>query len=217
MSSSIQNPHFLYRRVHSLLGLLPVGGFLLFHLWENSQSRYGRDHYNEYVVQKIQEMNYVRLLEIFVIVLPILLHAGYGCIIWWYGKANVTNYGYLRNWAWWFQRLSGFGIFAFLVMHVGWTRILSEFRPEIKSDMFGHMVHLLSNPWSLTAYVLGMFLAVIHLFNGLWTMSIVWGVVTSEKAQKLLQLILFGGCLIVCALGVHGLLGFFFNSPEPLI
>jgi succinate dehydrogenase / fumarate reductase, cytochrome b subunit len=78
MGASIQNPDFLLRRLHSLLGLLPVGAFLLFHLWENSLSRRGEYHYNKYVVEKIQDMNYVWLLEIFVIALPITFHALYG-------------------------------------------------------------------------------------------------------------------------------------------
>lgn len=217
MSSSIRNPHFLARKIHSIFGFLPVGGFLLFHLWENSQSRYGAEHYNEYVVAKIQGMNYVHLLEIFVIALPILIHAIYGAVIWWNGKSNVTSYGFLRNWMWWFQRISGFGILVFLVIHVGWTRIAAIFDPSLGQDMFGHMVDILHKPYNLVIYLVGMTLAVIHLFNGFWTMGIVWGVWSTEKAQKLAQLALAGACLIVIALGIHGVLGFFFNSPNPII
>ena len=72
----MQSPHFLLRRAHSLIGLVPVGAFLLFHLWENSQSRFGQEHYNTYVVEKIQNLNYVRFLEIFLIALPDPLPCG---------------------------------------------------------------------------------------------------------------------------------------------
>jgi succinate dehydrogenase / fumarate reductase cytochrome b subunit len=216
-SATIKNPHFLARRIHSVFGFLPVGGFLLFHLWENSQSRYGMEHYNKYVVEKIQGMNYVHLLEIFVIALPILIHAVYGCVIWWYGKSNVTSYGYLRNWMWWFQRISGFGILAFLVIHVGWTRIAAIFDPAIGRNMFGHMQQIFSNPLNLAIYIVGMILAVVHLFNGLWTMGIVWGAWATERSQRLAQILLAGACLVVIALGIHGVLGFFFHSPNPLI
>lgn len=213
MSSSIQNPHFLLRKVHSLLGLLPVGGFLIFHLWENSQSRFGEAYYNHYIVEKIQGMNYVHLAEIFVIALPILFHTLYGVVIWWDGKANVTKYGYARNWMWWIQRISGFGIFAFLVLHVGWTRIWSIWNEDIAQNMFGHMQALFSNPITLTAYVVGMVLAVVHLSNGLWTMGITWGITTTERAFLVSRLVTVGLGLALLFFGFHGMYGFFLDTP----
>lgn len=81
MSASIDNPHFLLRRLHSLLGLLPVGAFLIFHLWENSQSRLGAEHYNREVAAALQGMNYLPFLEILLIALPLLFHAVYGLVI----------------------------------------------------------------------------------------------------------------------------------------
>lgn len=209
MGASIQNPHFVLRRLHSLLGLLPVGGFLLFHLWENSQSRFGEHHYNTYVVEKIQNMNYVWLLEIVVIALPILFHALYGLLIWWEGKANVARYAYTRNWMWWLQRISGIGILLFLMLHVGGTRILAEFRPELKSDMFAHMQEIFGNPAFLSVYVVGLVLSVFHFCNGLWTMGITWGLFTSARAQQLWQYAFAGLFVVVSALGIHGVTGFF--------
>jgi succinate dehydrogenase / fumarate reductase cytochrome b subunit len=198
--------------VHSLLGLLPVGGFLLFHLWENSQSRFGAEHYNEYVVEKIRNMNYVLLLEIFLIALPILFHAVYGVVIWWKSRSNVTDYGYLRNWMWWLQRVSGLGVLLFLVLHVGWTRIVAIWNDEVAGDMFGHMVDIFSSPVLLTIYLVGLVLAVFHLCNGLWSMSIVWGLTTSARAQKIMQGIMGVVFAVITALGVHGVIGFFTAS-----
>ena len=212
MSVSVQNPHFVARRVHSLLGLLPVGGFLLFHLWENSQSRFGGEHYNEYVVEKIRNMNYVLLLEIFLIALPILFHAVYGVMIWWQGKSNVTGYGYLRNWMWWLQRMSGLGVLLFLILHVGGTRILAIWDDGVAEDMFGHMESLFSNPAYLVAYLLGLVLAIFHLCNGLWSMSIVWGLARTARAQKIMQGIMGAAFVVITALGIHGVLGFFIAS-----
>ena len=40
------NVHYLSRKVHSLTGLLPVGIFLSFHLWENSLSRLNAGGYD---------------------------------------------------------------------------------------------------------------------------------------------------------------------------
>jgi len=200
------------RRVHSLLGLIPVGGFLLFHLWENSQSRFGMEHYNEYVVEKIRNMNYVLLLEIFLIALPIVFHAGYGVVIWWKGKSNVTTYGYLRNWLWWLQRISGLGVLLFLILHVGGTRILAIWDDGVAEDMFGHIESLFANPAYLTAYLVGLVLAIFHLCNGLWSMSIVWGLATTARAQKIMQGVMGAAFVVITALGIHGVLGFFIAS-----
>ena len=202
----------MLRRVHSLLGLIPVGGFLLFHLWENSQSRFGMEHYNEYVVEKIRNMNYVLLLEIFLIALPIVFHAGYGVVIWWKGKSNVTTYGYLRNWLWWLQRISGLGVLLFLILHVGGTRILAIWDNGVAEDMFGHIESLFANPAYLTVYLVGLVLAIFHLCNGLWSMSIVWGLATTARAQKIMQGVMGAAFVVITALGIHGVLGFFIAS-----
>jgi succinate dehydrogenase / fumarate reductase, cytochrome b subunit len=215
MSASITNVHFLLRRVHSLLGLVPVGAFLCFHLWENSQARFGQAYYNEYIVEKIQGMNYVTLLEIFVIALPILFHAIYGTVIWWYGKTNVLSYTYGKNWMWVVQRLSGFGIFAFLVFHVGWTRIWAIWNESIKADMFSHMQRIFENPVSLVAYGLGMTLAVIHLANGIWTMGITWGVTTNPRSQLISRLVTVALGAGLLFFGFHGMYGFFQDVPTP--
>lgn len=213
MSAGIRNPNFFLRRMHSLLGLLPMAAFVMFHLWENSQSRFGPAYYNHYVVEKIQGMNYIQFAEIFVVALPILFHAVYGVVIWWKASSNVTTFAYARNWMWWLQRASGFGILAFLIFHVGWTRIWSIFDHSVAQDMFGHMQRLLSNPVTLAAYVLGLSLSILHLCNGLWTMSISWGLLVGKRSQALAQWIALALGLVLLAFGVHGLLGFFMDTP----
>ncbi len=217
MSASYENPHFLLRRLHSLLGLLPAGGFLCFHMWENSQSRYGAEYYNHYIVEKIQGMNYVHLAEIFAIALPILFHTAYGVVIWWKGKSNVMQYGYMRNWAWWVQRISGFAIFAFLIYHVGWTRIWAEFEPEAAKDMYGRMQVLLANPLGAIAYILGLIFALYHFCNGLWTMGITWGLLVTDKAQKQAQWAFLALFAVLVFMGIHSLLGFGIFGMEPML
>ena len=38
---------FLWRRLHSLSGIIPVGAFLLFHIFENLSALRGPEAYNE--------------------------------------------------------------------------------------------------------------------------------------------------------------------------
>jgi succinate dehydrogenase / fumarate reductase cytochrome b subunit len=209
MSASIENPHFILRRLHSLFGLVPVGAFLIFHVWENSQARFGMEYYNEEVVGALQRLNYLVFLEIFVILLPLVFHAGYGLVILAGGKPDLFRYRYLHNRMYMLQRVSGVGILLFLILHVGWTRIWAMWEPAVKTNLFGHMHDLLSNPMNLTAYVLGLLLSVFHLGNGLWTTGIAWGVTTTPRSQQLSFVVCMGLTLVLAAMGLHGLLGFF--------
>jgi len=208
MSASIDNAHFLLRRLHSLVGLLPIGAFLVFHLWENSQSRLGAEHYNGVVVASLQGMNYLPVLEVFVIALPLLFHAGYGLVIAAGGHPELRRYPYARNWLYWLQRASGVGILLFLLMHVGFTRIWGLVEPAVQSDLFGHMQGLLIQPWMFAIYTIGLLLAVFHLANGLWAMGLVWGVTISARAQRLSGYACSGLGALLAALGLHGLTGF---------
>lgn len=208
MSASIDHPHFVLRRLHSLLGLLPVGAFLIFHLWENSQSRFGAEHYNEHVVAALKGMNYLPLMEIFVIALPLLFHAGYGLAITAQMRAELARYSYARNRLYWMQRISGIGILLFLLMHVGMTRIAGFWDPSVSDDLFAHMQALLSQPWMFGLYLVGLLLSVFHLANGLASMAIVWGLTTSVRAQRLFGWVCVLIGVVLAAMGVHGLMGF---------
>jgi len=208
MSASIDNAHFLLRRLHSLVGLLPIGAFLVFHLWENSQSRLGAEHYNGVVVAGLQQMNYLPLLELFVIALPLLFHAGYGLVIAIGARPELRRYPYLRNWMYLLQRVSGLGILLFLLGHVGMTRIWGMLNPGVHTDLFGHMQWALSQPWIFGIYALGLLLSVFHLANGLWGMALVWGLATSPLAQRRISYACAGLGVLLAALGFHGLIGF---------
>jgi succinate dehydrogenase / fumarate reductase cytochrome b subunit len=208
MLIAIPNPHFLLRRLHSLSGLLPIGTFLAFHLWENSQARLGMEHYNGAVVGWLHQLNYLPLIEVFAIALPILFHAAYGLVILRQGRSELRRYPYLRSRLYWLQRASGVAILLFLILHVGLTRISSLFQPAIRHNLFAHMQDILSDPWMFALYVSGLLLSVFHLCNGIWSMGIVWGLTTSPRAQRLSA----RGCatlgVVLAGLGIHGLLGF---------
>src|SRR3990167_6521042 len=89
---------FLLRRIHSLSGIIPIGGFLLMHLYENSQAFMGEQAYNE-IVARIHAMPLLIFMEIFLIWLPILYHGIYGMGLIYGSKPNVNKYPeYFNNW-----------------------------------------------------------------------------------------------------------------------
>jgi succinate dehydrogenase / fumarate reductase cytochrome b subunit len=82
--------HFFARKLHSLLGVIPVGMFLIFHLIANYTAGRGAEAYNQ-MVQFIEGIPFVIFLEFSLIYIPILFHAIYGLYIAFQAKNNVYN------------------------------------------------------------------------------------------------------------------------------
>ncbi len=202
------NVHFLSRKIHSLTGLIPVGAFLLFHLWENSQSRLGEKHFNEHVVGGIEQLlNYKVLVEIGLLA-AILFHGIYGLIIWWQGRTNVTRYRYGPNWRWFLQRITAFTTFAFIAWHVWTTRIAASLDESVGSNLFAHMQTIYEDPINVALYMVGIVGATFHLATGFWLLGINWGITTGPRAQRISTWACTGVFFIITALGLHALWGF---------
>jgi succinate dehydrogenase / fumarate reductase cytochrome b subunit len=78
--------------------------------------------------------------------------------------------------------------------------------------MYSHMHNLFSQPAFLVPYLLGLVLTVFHFCNGVWSASIVWGITTTPRAQKIMQAAMGVAFVVITALGIHGMLGFFLSS-----
>ena len=177
--------HFVLRKVHSLLGIVPIGAFLCFHLFENSLAVRGGEFFYEHVVKTIDEMPYVQLMEIFAIALPILFHAVYGVIIWVQGRSNVSSYGYFRNWMYLWHRITGGIALAFILYHVWATRGQVLLGHVEKVDLFQHLGTALDSPLILAVYIVGILAAVFHLANGVWLALITWGITIGPRSQRI--------------------------------
>jgi len=206
----MQQGSFWARRIHSLSGVVPIGAFLVQHLFENSYATQGAAAYNERVL-KIQELPYLIWLEVFVIFLPILFHAVYGTYIAWQAKYNVAAYPMLRNWMFTLQRLTGVILFFYIGIHVYETRFQVFFDESLKYRFFEHMKELLSSPAYFGLYLAGVLSAAFHFANGLWTFGIVWGITAGRQAQRLSSYACAGLGLILAGMGVTSLLGFLQN------
>jgi succinate dehydrogenase / fumarate reductase cytochrome b subunit len=192
--------HFAIRKLHSLLGIVPIGFFLCFHLFENSLATKGGHYFTEHVVHKIGEMPYIELMEIFFIALPILFHGIYGFVIWFFGKGNALTYGYARNWMYFLQRITGLLAFIFILGHVYHTRIQVLINEAVtKDNIFNTLASQLDNPLVVVIYIIGILASVIHFSNGVWLALITWGITIGPRAQKISTYIcvLIGLLLIV--------------------
>jgi succinate dehydrogenase / fumarate reductase cytochrome b subunit len=209
MNAPTLDRHFALRKLHSLLGIIPIGVFLCFHLFENSLSVKGGEYFTEHVIHKIGNMPYVELMEIFFIALPILFHAIYGLIIWFQGRSNVLRYGYFRNWMYWLQRISGVVAFAFIVTHVWGTRLQVLISDAVtKDNLFASLAGQIENPLVLAWYIIGILASVIHFSNGIWLVLITWGITIGPRSQKIASWVCAIIGLILLVLSAQALRGF---------
>lgn len=215
--SFLQRNHHFMRKLHSLTGVAPIGGFLVFHLWENFSAMGGAAAYNETAahiaaIGNIPALGIVLLplLELGVIILPLYFHALYGLYIMVDSRnkvGNWGNYGYFRNYMFWLQRFSGVITLLFVTWHL-WEFRLQKTLGVVDQISFDMVRHSLSNPVNFWFYVIGVLAAVFHFANGLWSFSIVWGITVGPKAQRVMSWVTMAIFVVVSYLGVGSAVAF---------
>lgn len=200
--------HFLIRRVHSLLGIIPLGIFLIFHFYVNSLALNGSAFYDKFVNTMMGMLNlpYFVFVELFVIFIPLLLHGIYGLYIVYNAKMNVGSYGYGRNWAFALQRISGIIMFIFLVWHVWALRLANVFYGAPVN--FDAVAQNVSTPISLAFFILGIVATAYHFANGLWGFLVTWGVTIGRSSQKKVALASIAIFIAFAFVGVRAILAF---------
>ena len=196
---------FYWRRLHSLLGIIPVGLFLTQHLVVNHFATRGPEAFNS-ATHFMESLPFKLLLEIFVIYLPLMFHAFYGIYIAFTAKHNPKNFGTLRNYLFILQRFTG----IFLVVFIAWHVFETRFQAAIgaKEVNFNMMHEILSNPWMLGFYIVGIISATFHLANGIWSFLVSWGITQSPRSQQIVTYITLLIFLALSVVGVQALLAF---------
>jgi succinate dehydrogenase / fumarate reductase cytochrome b subunit len=197
--SSKDRRAFVWRKLHSLTGVVPVGVFLLLHLWTNAKALQGRRAFDE-AVGELARLPYLVVVEVMVIAVPLLLHAAIGLKITLSARPNVGRYPTTRNWMYLLQRLSGVVTLAFVAYHLYALRIQVAMGRMDKADFFDELCSSMSAtlgpgiPVVALVYLLGVAAAVLHFSNGLYGFCFAWGITRSRRATRL-------------ASGAFGLLG----------
>jgi len=213
---------FLFRRLHSLLGLIPIGAFLVIHLATNATILDGPAQFQERVNQ-IHSVGPSQLLflEWAFIFLPIIFHGLVGLLIVTRGMRNVTSYPYGGNIRYILQRSTGVIAFVFIFWHVfhmrGWLQF-AWWESHISRPLGGAnfvaanapataAAAIQASPVIFAVYAIGVLACVYHLSNGLWTMGITWGVWISPKAQRKANYPIAAFGMLLAAAGLGALIG----------
>ena len=188
---------FLIRRVHSLLGIVPLGLYMTVHLATNASLLNGTQTFQRAVFLIHSPGKLLPLIEWGLIFTPLIFHAVIGVWIAKSGKSNSSQYKFRSNKRYTWQRWSGFIALVYLFFHIlhlhGWFHI-SAWEAIIRPLGFGmfrpfnaasSLVRAMQE-WGLiwpAFYLVGMLACVYHLANGLWTSGITWGLWISPTAQ----------------------------------
>lgn len=181
--------YFWLRRIHSLLGIVPIGAFVLEHFFSNSYVFQGGDRFNK-MVEDLQGLPLVLFLEIGLIGLPLLFHVILGFVIMFTGSVNTNNYNKYRNWMYVLQRVTGVLAFFFIGFHVYTTRISAAIAGQMVT--FTDMQHLLAPTWAKWFYIIGIVSVCFHFANGIATSLMTWGITVSQQSQKMASIACWG-------------------------
>lgn len=192
--------YFFLRRLHSLSGIVPVGGYLVFHLFANFTAVQGPEAYN-HLIESIEKTPYLLALEFGLIYIPLLFHSIYGFLISREPKMNVGRYGCARNWLFYIQRGTGVVAFAFIVVHMWQLRFVRPLNFDVVSA-------LLRDPFWFAAYVFGVLCSVFHLCNGLWSFCVRWGITVGPRAQTISSYVWATVGLFLFFIGLNSLRAF---------
>ena len=181
---------FIFRKLHQLSGIVPLGVFLLDHFYTNSKALTGPEDYND-AVRDLQSIPYILFIEAGVVFVPLVYHALYGLFITWEARPNNLAYPYPRNWFYLIQRITGVVLFFFILFHVlnfrfglipGLNTVPVAHAPDRAFDIVAGEFRMLP---ILVIYLVGVTATVWHFANGVWLFLVDWGIAIGARAQRL--------------------------------
>ena len=182
--------HFLYRRLHSLSGIIPVGLFLIYHLYLQLYLHSGAEIYNA-EINSFYDSPLAIWILVLIVYIPLFFHSIYGVFLIFEGKVQ-PSYLYFPHVLYWLQRLSGIGIVLFIIAHV-WNTQLGPMFSGTWGNHWEHLFEGFSNPETglvtKIVYVFGIFGATFHFANGINTFCMTWGIALTPKSQLRIRLI----------------------------
>lgn len=219
-ASKASHSEWIAKKIHSFVGVVPLGVYVVLHLSRNVTSVAGPRAFDEAVASTwTHPVNY--LWVALLVYLPLAFHSLYGIKLMAASeKTNVFKHFNLENVRYFFQRLSGLGVLGFLFAHIfltrlhvsmGWLQGPANPGGQVTYDYFAtHMTD-----WSkgtAIVYALGILGTVYHLANGLSTFCISWGITIGKNSIKRAEIVALVFGLVLLGLGYAAVVGFFLHD-----
>ena len=202
----MSNP-FYSRKLHSLLGVIPIGFFLIEHFITNWNATKGNDAFIDAALW-IHDLPFIFFLELFGIWLPLLYHGVYGLYIALKSNSNVSRYGYHRNFMFTLQRVSGIATLIFIIWHTWETRVQIALGNTEITELGILMREIFSNPIYFVLYLIGIVAATFHFSNGMWSFLVSWGVTIGPRSQRISSYFWTVAFFIIAGVAIWAMFGF---------
>ncbi len=176
---------FLRARLGSFLAFMPLGVWTVGHVWSQLAAFRGPAAWEAAVIEYEHPVS--QFVTSVIVLLPLFIHTLWGIQRLTTSRPNNLHYGYYANVKYLLQRVSAVGVLLFVGAHLwlAWLHPrLTTGRGEPFSDISAEMRFHLP---TLIVYVLGTLGVSYHLGNGLQTMLMGWGVVTSQRGLRRLE------------------------------
>ncbi len=186
--------NFYLRRLHSLSGIVPIGGFLIFHLFANSTALVSAENYNT-VINFLRELPFVEYIEWIVLFIPIGFHALYGILISTTARPNHMQYKGLENFRYVLQRVTGIIAMVYIYYHIMQFKTVHELDYNYVAKTLAGTQSIPGlpeipyiNPFSVYwFYVVSLVSINYHFANGLWGFCITWGITIGKRSQEVVS------------------------------
>jgi succinate dehydrogenase / fumarate reductase cytochrome b subunit len=197
---------FILARLGSLFAFLPVGVWVIVHLWHQLAAYNSPEAWQQSVTGHASVAS--EGLVFALVLIPLVWHTVWGIIRMFRSRPN-PRIGWFSNVRYIIQRLAAIGLLLFIGAHL-W---LAWFEPrflEGHAETFADISHEMHfNTPTLVVYILGVLAIAYHLANGLWSfLSMGWGVTVSKSGIAWMEKIAVLFFIVLLAIGwaaVYGL------------
>jgi succinate dehydrogenase / fumarate reductase cytochrome b subunit len=211
-----QGSSFLWRRLHSLSGIFPVGAFLVEHFVSNAFATNGPNAYAE-EVKFLTGLPFLVWVEVLFIYIPILYHSLYGFWIWYRGESNIGSYTFIGNWGYSIQRWTGAIAFFYMLWHTLTMRWMGvHIVGGGFNNAFGKVQLEFQHPYAVAFYAIGILCASVHFSYGLWLFAAKWGITTGEKGRRNFGYACGAICALFLVLGYASMYAFLSHPQQPV-
>jgi succinate dehydrogenase / fumarate reductase cytochrome b subunit len=194
------------KRLQILTGVLPVGAFLLSHLWTNAHAIAGPAAFAR-EVEWIGRIPYLGAVEVLAILVPLFVHVALGIALGSTAQGAEDAAGYPSRWMLRAQRATGFFLVVYIVFHV-WSTRLSPARLGGHDALFDIMARNLALPGVFAFHVAGVLSAAFHFGNGLVALAGPWGLGWGDGARRAMGWAGLIAFVLLSIVGVNALLAF---------
>ena len=176
---------YFARKFHSLLGVIPLGLFIVEHAITNYTAfESGPEGFNK-SVSFLNGLPLVLFFGDFRYFLPLLYHGVYGLYVAYQSNWNNSRFQYGRNWAFTMQRITGVITFIFVIWHVFNTRYQVAIGNLTHEQLGAQMHDIFTNPVYVVLYTIGVLATTFHFSNGMWSFLVSWGITVGPRAQRI--------------------------------